>query len=314
MCLVSVVVAGALWLWFARAFIVAAPDELQLHSPFRSTRHFDWNHLEAAGADMWGNWIRANGRKIYWARGWFPARRAALGALIETQSGPKIALVSKCPRGTMRADGFCLKCSMFPRFRFALPISAVLCGGALIIAPTSSHAAPAKSTLNPPWLRRSGPRRSTAGITQMADEALENRWSFRASPTAFNAGEARAVFGYQRRAQFRVAARRRRRKSSCGTSTNGAARKLGAKCAQRGRNRACKCRASAFAFCFSNAQIVIEAHLKPAGDSIRRRHAEGGFSWDAGDVQPTAAGGVSAMISCAQQGPERHGDSVRVEN
>ena len=68
LCVFAVVVSLLLYLWFARAFIVATPTELRLHSPFRSPRIIRWDAAETAGADMWGNWVRANGRKVYWMR------------------------------------------------------------------------------------------------------------------------------------------------------------------------------------------------------------------------------------------------------
>lgn len=83
LCVFAIVVSSALCLWFARASIVATADELQLHSPFRSTRHIRWDDIEAAGMDIWGNWVRVNGRKIYWMRGLSPARAEEFRKLIE---------------------------------------------------------------------------------------------------------------------------------------------------------------------------------------------------------------------------------------
>lgn len=86
LCVLAVVVSLPLYLWFARAFIVVTPGELQLHSPFRSPRLIDWDRIEAAGADMSGNWVRVNGRKIYWMRGFPPARLDDLRQIIEIRS------------------------------------------------------------------------------------------------------------------------------------------------------------------------------------------------------------------------------------
>ena len=83
MCAFAILVSGALWLWFARAFIVVGAEDLQLHWPLRAVRRVRFADIENAGADAWGNWIRAGGRKIYWSLGLFPARRAELSALIE---------------------------------------------------------------------------------------------------------------------------------------------------------------------------------------------------------------------------------------
>lgn len=83
LCALAIVVSSALYLYFSRAYIVATANELQLHSPFSSPRHVNWDCIEAAGADAWGSWIFADERKIYWARGMFPVRRAELEARIE---------------------------------------------------------------------------------------------------------------------------------------------------------------------------------------------------------------------------------------
>ena len=82
LCFLAVLISGALGLWFARAFIVAAKD-LELHAPFLRTRHVVWDEIETVDADIWGHYVRVNGRKIYWMRWLAPARRADLEKIIE---------------------------------------------------------------------------------------------------------------------------------------------------------------------------------------------------------------------------------------
>ncbi len=84
LCALAAAFTGAAWLWFGRAFIVAARD-LQLHSPFRAMIRINWDEIETADADIWGNYIRVNGRKIYWMRWLSPARRGELEKIIEIQ-------------------------------------------------------------------------------------------------------------------------------------------------------------------------------------------------------------------------------------
>ena len=79
----ATLICGALWLWFARAFVRADADGLELHSPFRRARRVRWADVEASGHDVWGDYVRAGGRKIYWRRGLAPARQDELGALIQ---------------------------------------------------------------------------------------------------------------------------------------------------------------------------------------------------------------------------------------
>lgn len=78
----GVLIVGTLWLWFARARIVADAEGLQLHSPFRPTRHVRWDSIETSGRDAWGDYLRVGGRKIYWVRGLSPARRDELTEII----------------------------------------------------------------------------------------------------------------------------------------------------------------------------------------------------------------------------------------
>ena len=80
-CVLAATISLLLYLWFARAFIVAAED-LQLHSPFRRTRHIVWDEIETVDEDIWGRYVRVGGRKIYWMRWLCPARAGELEKLI----------------------------------------------------------------------------------------------------------------------------------------------------------------------------------------------------------------------------------------
>lgn len=90
LCALAATFTGAAWLWFARAAIVATDDELRLRSPFRSARPIKWENIEANGTDAWGNWLRVNGRKIYWMRGLSPARADELREILSIDSPPHI--------------------------------------------------------------------------------------------------------------------------------------------------------------------------------------------------------------------------------
>ena len=81
LCVFAILISLLLYLWFARACIVAAED-LQLHSPFRRTRHICRDEIEALDEDIWGRYVRVDGRKIYWMRGLSPARVAELNKII----------------------------------------------------------------------------------------------------------------------------------------------------------------------------------------------------------------------------------------
>ena len=83
LCATAILISGALLLWFTRALIVAAPDGLRVHWPLRAPRTVRWASISEVGADVWGDWVRADGGKIYWALGLVPARRGELRALIE---------------------------------------------------------------------------------------------------------------------------------------------------------------------------------------------------------------------------------------
>ena len=85
---IVVVILGALWTWFRRARIIADDEGLELRSPLRRARRFLWTEIEAMGHDVWGDWLRAGGRKIYFVfnLGLSPARREALEATVKRQS------------------------------------------------------------------------------------------------------------------------------------------------------------------------------------------------------------------------------------
>ena len=173
---------------------------------------------------------------------------------------------------------------MFPRFRFALNLVAV-CGGALLVAPNSSHAAPANSNSARRVAKPVAPALPLDGWNyEMADEALENRWSFRASLTAFKTGEARAVFGWKDARDFALL-RATPTQIELWSVTNGAARKLGASALGAGEI-ALQVQDARVRVLLDN-QIAIEANLKLAGGGFGMATRDG-FAWDAGDVQPAA--------------------------
>ncbi len=164
---------------------------------------------------------------------------------------------------------------MLPRLRFALPLAAV-CGGALLITP--AVAAPAKpAAVAAPALALDG------WAYEMADDALENRWSFRARPTAFKAGEARAVFGWKDARNFALL-RVTPTQIELWNVADGAARKLGGTARDAGEI-SLQIQGEHVRVLLAN-QSIIEAQLKLAGQQFGIA-TKGGFSWDAGDVQPT---------------------------
>lgn len=166
---------------------------------------------------------------------------------------------------------------MFPRFRYALNLAAV-CGGALLVAPPS-HAAPAKAkpALAAPALALDGWQ------YEMADDVLENRWSFRARPTAFKAGEARAVFGWKDARNFALL-RATPTQIELWNVADGAARKLGASARNAGEITL-QVQGERVRVLLAN-QSALEANLKLAGDQFGVA-IKGSFDWEASDVQPT---------------------------
>ena len=169
---------------------------------------------------------------------------------------------------------------MFPRFRFA-PQFAVFCSGALLVAPNLSHAAPAKAR---PAVAAASALPLAGWNYEMADDELEKNWSFRATATAAKAGEARAVFGWKDARNFALL-RATPTQIELWNVTNGAARKLGA--AARGDGEIALQVQGERTRVLLNNQIAIEANLKLAGAGFGAA-TQGGFAWDAGDVQPTA--------------------------
>lgn len=78
MCVVAVGTIAVMWIWFRRARIVADDEGLELYSPFRRARRIAWSSLEAVGHSVWGDWVRADGRAIYFAHALSPVRKAEL--------------------------------------------------------------------------------------------------------------------------------------------------------------------------------------------------------------------------------------------
>ena len=117
----------------------------------------------------------------------------------------------------------------------------------------------------------------------MADDALEDRWSWRARPLAVKTGEARAVFGYKDARNFALL-RTTPTQVELWTIENGAARRVG-QSARGAGELTLQFQAERVRVLLNNAS-VIEAKLKLPGNQFGMA-TQGGFSWDAGDVQPT---------------------------
>ena len=81
--ILAIIICGALWLWFARARIVADGGGLEFQSPFRRARRVQWRDIQGEGHDVWGDYVLAGGHKLYWRRGFSPARSGELGALMK---------------------------------------------------------------------------------------------------------------------------------------------------------------------------------------------------------------------------------------
>jgi len=78
MCVVAVGTIAVMWIWFRRARIVADDEGLELYSPLRRARRIAWSSLEEVGHSVWGDWVRADGRTIYFAHALAPVRKAEL--------------------------------------------------------------------------------------------------------------------------------------------------------------------------------------------------------------------------------------------
>ena len=172
---------------------------------------------------------------------------------------------------------------MLPRFRSALHLVAV-CGGALLVAPHSSHAAPAKPIKPKPAVAAVAALPLDGWNYEMADDALEDRWSFRARLTSIKSGEARAVFGWKDARNFALL-RVTPLQVELWEVANGAARQL-AQSARSAGEVSLQVQGERVRVLLGN-QIAIEAKLKRAGQGFGVA-TKGGFGWDAGDVQPTA--------------------------
>ena len=118
----------------------------------------------------------------------------------------------------------------------------------------------------------------------MADDALENRWSFRARSVVAKSGEARAVFGWKDARNFALL-RVTPAQIELWNVENGVARKLG-QSARGAGEIGLQVQDQNVRVLLNNAS-VIEAKLKLAGQQFGTA-TQGGFGWDAGDVQPTA--------------------------
>lgn len=85
MCVVATGTIAALWIWFRRARIVGDDEGLELRSPFRRARRIAWSSLEEVGHSVWGDWIRADGRVIYFTHALCPVRKAELLGVLNSR-------------------------------------------------------------------------------------------------------------------------------------------------------------------------------------------------------------------------------------
>ena len=178
----------------------------------------------------------------------------------------------------------------------AMPFSPVavravlVCGGALVWG-AGAQALPAKPVVaaKPAPAAKPVVARPVAAVPlsgwnyQMADEPLEARWSFRARQLSTKSGEARAVFGWKDARNFALL-RVTPTQIELWNVSEGSARKLGQSANGPGElglqiqgERARVLRAGA---------LQIEANLKPFGEGFGVA-TQGGYRWDASDVQPT---------------------------
>ena len=174
---------------------------------------------------------------------------------------------------------------MFPRFRFALHF-AVVCGGALLVAPTL-HAAPAKAK------SKAAPAVAAVPSLQldnwkyeMADEPLESRWSWRATIKSQGDGAGRVVFGWKDARNFAVL-----QVGSAATELwqvkDGAPRRvaLGASVAPN-QSVTLQVEGKRARVLCDNA-IIMQTDVELPGTGFGDA-TQGVLNWEAGDVQPTA--------------------------
>ena len=118
---------------------------------------------------------------------------------------------------------------------------------------------------------------------EMADDELEPRWSFRARPLAAKSGEARAVFGLKDARNFALL-RATPTQIELWQIDNGTARKIG-QSARKDGEIGLQVQGERVRVLVANAS-VIEAKITLAGQQFGVA-TQGGYSWDASDVQPT---------------------------
>ena len=163
---------------------------------------------------------------------------------------------------------------------------ALVCGGALLIG-ARSQAAPAKSAVKTPAKPAIKTSAASLDLTgwnyQMADDALEARWSWRATLKSAATGEARAIFGWKDARNFALL-RVTPGQLELWSVTDGIARKLGQSAG--GAGQVTLQMVGARARVLRGDSIAIAAQIKLPGAGFGTA-TQGSFSWDAGDVQPT---------------------------
>ena len=162
---------------------------------------------------------------------------------------------------------------------------ALVCGGALLVG--AAHAQPAKPAAKktaPVAPKIAAPALALAGWSyQMADEPLEANWSWRAQISASKTGEARAVFGWKDARNFALL-RVTPAQIGLWNIVNGVPRSVG-QTANAGGTLTLQI-SGARVRVLSNDAIAIESKLALSGAQFGAA-TQGGFGWDAGDVQPT---------------------------
>lgn len=82
-CLCCLIALMAVWLWYCRAAVLADEEGLEIRSPFHRPRRASWTSISSMGRDAWGEFVRVEGRKIYFTHFLSPVRLEELRAHIE---------------------------------------------------------------------------------------------------------------------------------------------------------------------------------------------------------------------------------------
>lgn len=166
--------------------------------------------------------------------------------------------------------------------RFAALTS--LCGGALLIAP-AAHAAPASSKTAQSKAAAAAPLDLAGWNYQMADDELENRWSWRASVKSQSDGTGRVVFGWKDARNFALL-QMGRTSTELWQVKEGVARRItsGASVSP-GQTVTLQVEGKRVRVLRDNA-MLLQADIELPGKQFGSA-TQGALTWDAGDVQPT---------------------------